>query len=74
MYRSGKGVAQDQTEAGNWFRIAADQGHMDAQYNIGRHYESGQGVPKDFEEAKRWYRGAADRGHGPAKKALAKLR
>jgi len=28
-------IQQDYTEAGRWFRLAADQGHDEAQYRIG---------------------------------------
>ena len=43
-------------------RVAAEQGDVDAQYNLGFIYETGQGVPLDAAEAARWYRLAADQG------------
>ena len=30
MYGSGRGVDLDDTEAARWYRLAADQGHVDA--------------------------------------------
>jgi TPR repeat protein len=31
MYSTGEGVPQDDTEAGRWYRLAADQGLAEAQ-------------------------------------------
>ena len=31
LYANGYGVNQDYVEAAKWFRLAADQGHLDAQ-------------------------------------------
>ena len=45
-----------------WYRLAADQGHAGAQYNLGWMYDKGYGVPEDDAEAVRWYRLAADQG------------
>ena len=35
------------TEAANWYRKAAEQGHANAQYKLGMCYENGRGVPQD---------------------------
>jgi TPR repeat protein len=35
MYEYGYGVVQDYAEAVRWFRLAAEQGHAKAQYNLG---------------------------------------
>ena len=61
------------TDAMPLFRLAADQGHPAAQYNVGWLYESGLGITKDLGEARRWYKLAADRGFEGAKTALARL-
>ena len=66
MYREGKGVSQDYTEAVKWFGLAAEQGLADAQYNLGGLYYSGQGVPQDYAEAVKWFRLAADQGDAGA--------
>jgi len=42
-----------------WYRKAADQGYVLAQYNLGIEYQLGQSVPQDYAEAIRWYRKAA---------------
>ncbi len=44
------------------YRLAADQGDADAQFNLGIMYENGRRVPQDETEAVRWYRLAADQG------------
>ena len=43
-------------EAVRLYRLAAEQGDANAQYNLGRMYDLGQGVARDHEEAVRWYR------------------
>ena len=62
MYRNGEGVPQDYAEAVKWYRLAAEQGDADAQYNLGLMYDNGNGVPQDYKEAVKWYRLAAEQG------------
>ncbi len=57
-----EGVAQDYAEALQWFRAAAEQGFVDAQYNLTLMYANGEGVAQDLEEAARLYRSAAEQG------------
>ena len=56
-----------------WYRKAAEQGQVDAQYNLGSFYRKGWGVPKDYAEAVKWYRKAAEQGDEDAKAALKRL-
>jgi hypothetical protein len=56
------GTAKDALEAVKWYRLAADQGHAKAQFNLGWCYYHGTGVAKDKREAVKWYRLAADQG------------
>ncbi len=44
------------------WRPMAEQGHADAQHNLGVMYGKGQGVPQDYAEAVKWYRLAAAQG------------
>ena len=53
-------VPKDYTEAGKWYRKAAEQGHASAQFNLGCAYASGRGLPQDYAEAVKWYRKAAE--------------
>jgi hypothetical protein len=50
---------------GGW-RAAADQGHAEAQYNLGVMFEQGRGVAQSDVEAARWFRKAADQGNAGA--------
>ncbi len=44
------------------FRLLAEQGHAQAQVNLGIMYSQGRGVPKDSVQAYRWYTLAAGQG------------
>jgi len=44
----------------------AEQGHADAQFNLGSMYEYGEGVPQDDKNAVKWYRLAAEQGYARA--------
>ncbi len=64
MYFNGEGVAQDYKAAMQWYSKAAEQGHADAQYNLGLMYYKGQGVPQDNIRAYMWVNLAASNGAG----------
>ena len=65
-HRRGGGL-QDDAEAVRWYRLAADQGHADAQTNLGILYATGRGVPQDeTEEAVRLFRLASEQGDADA--------
>ena len=67
MYENGKGgVTKDEAEAVEWYRLAAEQGHAQAQLNLGILYDNGLGVKQDYAEAIRWYRQAAAQGNAQA--------
>ena len=55
LYAEGKGVANDFSEARNWFRKAADQGHADAQYSLGVIYSGGFVDPVNLSEGYVWF-------------------
>ena len=59
------------TEAARLYRLNAEQGHAEAQLQLGRVYFAGRGVPRDDGEAVRWLRLAAEQGHAEAQFALA---
>jgi len=61
-------------EAAECFRKAAEQGHAEAQYNLGICYEDGDGVEWSYTEAEKWYAKAAAQGHEEAKLLLDILR
>jgi len=47
---------KDYQEAIWWFKLSADQGYAQAQYNLGLMHNRGEGVPRDDKEAVKWYR------------------
>ena len=63
MYRDGKGVTKDYTEAFRWIRLAAEQGSSEAQDNLGIMYINGEGVPQNETEAFRWWKMSAMQGN-----------
>jgi anti-anti-sigma factor len=48
----------------------AEQGDVNAQYQIGGRYAEGTGVEQDFSEALKWYKRAAEANHAEAQYAL----
>ena len=73
MYYYGEGVKQDYQEALKWYRIAAEQGHVEAQKRLGDMYNFGSDIKEDFQEAFKWYKKAAEQGHVEAQKWLGHL-
>ena len=49
-----RAVLKDDAEAVRWYRMAAEQGHAGAQYNLGSMYANGRGVLKDATLAHMW--------------------
>ena len=64
MYDRGDGVPEDDATAVRWYRMAAEQGHADAQWNLGLMYARGDGVPVDAVSAYAWINIAAAQGTG----------
>lgn len=74
-YSKGEGVPRDHRVAIRWYRLAANQGHALAMYDLGSYYYDGDsdGVPRSFVTAIRWFRRAAKQGYGPAQVMLAMM-
>ena len=51
-------------------RSRAEQGDMDAQFELGWRYADGKGVTQSYPEAVKWYLKASEQGH---KEATARL-
>jgi uncharacterized protein len=62
----GYGTATDFTKAAYWYRLAADQGHAEAQYDLARLYSDGKGVPRDHTQAFKLAQMSAVQGYAPA--------
>ena len=56
-----------------WYKEKAEQGDVEAQFNIGMMCETGWSVPVDNKKAIRWYREAAKQGHVDAQFRLGML-
>jgi len=63
----------DYQTARNEFRLAAVNGHAEAQHYLGEIYEGGIGVPIDYKQAFNWYGQAAKQEHAGAQARLALL-
>ena len=51
---NGHGVAQDCEKAVAWYTKAAEQGHAQAQYDLGMMYVKGAGLPQDLVKGYAW--------------------
>lgn len=71
VFRDGKGVAQDNAVAAEWFVKAALQGQAEAQTELGYMFSQGDGLPRDRAKAKCWYLLAARQGNPLAQNNLA---
>ena len=69
LYRWGKGVPQDLTQAAFWYYTAAKGGLDTAQYNLGVMYLRGEGIPRNEEEGIVWLQRAAEQDNELAKKS-----
>ncbi|MFN7708906.1 MAG: tetratricopeptide repeat protein [Sphingobacteriia bacterium] len=69
-------LAEDFPKAVQWYRLAAEKGHVEAQYILGNIYSASDGdeiVEPDYPQAVNWYLQAAEQGHPDAPYALGKL-
>ena len=64
---SGRRIIEDHKEAVKWYRLAAEQGEVNAQYNLGVMYVLGEGVIQDDVNAHMWLNIAASNGFKDAK-------
>jgi TPR repeat protein len=60
-------------EAADAYKVAANQGNLDAITNLGRMYRIGRGVQKSYIEAARYFNLAAGQGNAIAQASLARL-
>ncbi len=70
MYKTGKGVAQNYTEAVKWYRKAAEQGDAKGQCHLGHMYRDGKGVDQDTIEASELYHKSAVQGNAECQNSL----
>ncbi len=65
MHHKGEGVPQNDIEAKNWYKLAAEKGLTEAFYQVGEIIENGR-VAIDEEDSLPYYIHAAKRGHAEA--------
>ena len=65
-YAAHRSTAPHLVRSLHFFRLAADQGHPEAQFEIGQMFAQGLGIGQQFEEAAHWYLLAAKQGHAKA--------
>ena len=53
-----------------WYHLAAEQGHVGAQYSLGLKYSSGKGVAKNYKMARKWLELATQKGSKGAESTL----
>ncbi len=61
----------DPAAAFRWYKLAAEQGHNEAQFAVARALGIGRGTSRNMAEAMVWLRRSADAGQAPAMMALA---
>ncbi len=61
--RGAFGLNADDQICGIWMKRAAQLGHKDAQYHLGRMFEEGIGMRRDDTQAYAWYSIAYDNGY-----------
>ena len=69
-YEGELGLEKDYAKAVEWYTKAAEQGHAQAQNNLGDCYDGGDGVAQDYSKAVEWYRKAAEQGNAVAQNNL----
>lgn len=67
---TGEGCDVDEKKAFECFRQAANQGHIEAQYQLSICYDRGQGVRRSITEAAKWCQMAAYGGHAQAQSEI----
>jgi len=67
LYHNGEGVPQDDAQAANWFRRAAEQAYVPALSALGSLYWAGRGVPQDYAKAYFWFQLALAEGDEESK-------
>ena len=65
LYENGAGIPRNTKQAAYWYTKAAEQGHVQAQYELGNEYlfSGDYEVPQDYKQSVYWYTKAAEQGH-----------
>ena len=71
MTEKGAGIAQSDSDAFRWYKLAADFGNAKGMLEVGQAYSTGMGVAVDHVAAVRWFQASAARGDVLAMESLA---
>mmetsp|Transcript_36854 Transcript_36854/g.80272 ORF Transcript_36854/g.80272 Transcript_36854/m.80272 type:complete len:122 (-) Transcript_36854:70-435(-) len=63
-------INRNDADAAEWFQMAAERGHREAQCHLGFMLANGKGVDKNEAEAVKWYREAVKQNYAHAQFAL----
>jgi len=66
-YKEGRGITQDNKEAKKWFKMASEQGHATAQFELGLLYYN---YDTNYKEAAKWFKMASEKGNAKAQFSL----
>jgi len=61
-----RGGVGDRKESVKWYTMAAEQGHVEAQFRLGICYRQGEGVDRDEKEGVKWLTKSAEQGNADA--------
>ena len=65
-----RGGVGDRKESVKWYTMAAEQGHVEAQFWLSNCYMQGEGVDRDDKEGVKWLTKSAEQGNAPAQCSL----
>ena len=65
-----KGIKKNSKKASKFYRMAAEQGNAEAQYQLGIHLIEGIGCHKNWNAGIKWLKKSAAQDYGPAKNYL----
>ncbi|MCP5361888.1 MAG: sel1 repeat family protein [Hyphomicrobiales bacterium] len=66
-------IPRNYEQAAYWYKKAAVNDDVEAQYNSGVMYEQGKGMPVDYARAFKWFLSAAKKGYAPAQFNVANM-
>ena len=73
LYAEGKVVASDVQKSYEYYSLAAQKEHPQAQYQLGMCFLGGKGVSTDMQQAQQWIEKAAQNGYPEALKVLKRM-
>ena len=73
-YSTAMSKMTDQSAIVKMLTRAAEKGHAEAQFELGKCYHYGKGIKQDYKSAIKWYKEAAEQGNEEARKAFANMK